>query len=307
MNARHFSPSSRVCSALLVVWLLIAPGWVRAADPLETVCEAFRASSNGLHSGIGKGKYRHYEAVPGSDWQLEVEADILAQFDGRKFHVDFMFAKDEVRRLDSKRMFYDGEKITAAMFTPKSHPTGAQAYVTAPNDSGDGLARGAWGDFQWDVTNLAKNVWDPERIFKILGANRVEIKETPDGDLVGSYLISDHRIRILFECPRRFGYNLSKEQVFNVGEDHPAQEFSLQWRQGPKGLWYVTSLVETFATRDERGKADKRWRAVVMYSKFEPNVKVDPSLFTEESLRMPAGSWIVDSRPQAKQRSRQIR
>jgi hypothetical protein len=307
MNARDFSPNSKVCSALLVVWLLIAPGWVRAADPLETVCEAFRASSDGLHSGIGKGKYRHYEAAPGGDWQLKVEADILAQFDGRKFHVDFTFAKDEIRRLDLRRIFYDGEKITVARFTPNAHPTGAQAYVEAPNDRGDGLARGAWGDFPWDVTNLAKNVWDPERLVRNLGANRVEIKETPDGDLVGSYLISDNRVRVLFECPRRFGYNLSKEQVFNVGEDHPAQECNLQWRQGPKGLWYVTSLLETFATRDEKGKADRRLRAVVMYSKFEPNVKVDPSLFTEASLRMPAGSSIVDNRPGSKVRIRRIR
>ena len=157
------------------------------------------------------------------------------------------------------------------------------------------------------MTNLAKNVWDPERLFKNLGASRVEIKETPDGDLVGSYLSSDNRVRVFFECPRRFGYNLSKEQVFNVGEDHPVQEYNLQWRQGTKGLWVCNEPARDICDCATRRESRQTSCAVVMYSKFEPNVKVDPSLFTEESLRMPAGSWIVDTRPQAKQRSRQIR
>jgi hypothetical protein len=267
-----------------------------------------RDVKQGLHSGLGNGKYRHYEAVPGGDWQLKIEADFVAQFDGRKYHVDFTFDKDEILKLDSKRMFYDGEKITVAEFTPRAHPTGAQAHVSTPNDYGDGLGRGAWGDFQWDVTNLAQNVWDPERLVKNLGANRVEIKQTPDGDLIGSYpLTNTDRVRVRFECPRKFGYNLAKLEVFNVGKDHPAQEFSLQWRQGATGLWYVTSLLETFQTRDEQGKLDRRLRGVMMYSRFEPNAKVDPSLFTEESLHLPAGSPIVDSRPEAKVRYRRSR
>jgi hypothetical protein len=156
------------------------------------------------------------------------------------------------------------------------------------------------------VTNLAKNAWDPDRLVKRLAVNHIEVKETPDGDLVGSYPLSDtDRVRVHFECPRRFGYNLARMKVFNVGEDHPAQEFSLQWRQGPTGLWYVSNLLETFETRDEKGKRGLRMRAIVMYSSFEPNAKVDPKLFTEESLKMPAGSSIVDSRPGSKVRIRQ--
>jgi hypothetical protein len=166
MNASLQSPTSWFYPGLLVVSLLITPVQARAADPMETICLAFRSSSKGRHSGIGKGKYRHYDAVPGGDWQLKLEANILAQFDGRKYHVDLTFDRDDLQKLDSRRLFYDGEKITVAIFTPRAHPTGAHAYVITPNDLGDGLARGAWGEFQWDVTNLARNVWDPDRLMR---------------------------------------------------------------------------------------------------------------------------------------------
>jgi hypothetical protein len=113
--------------------------------------------------------------------------------------------------------------------------------------------------------------------------------------------------RVRFECPRRFGYNIAKHQAFNLGEDHPVQESNLQWRRDPKGLWYVTSLLQILETRDEKGRVDRRMRALMMYSSFEPNAKVDPRVFTEESLQMPAGRPIVDSRPESKERLRRSR
>ena len=55
--------------ALLLAVVVAAPDRVCGAEPLETICAAFRAASQGLTSGIGKGTYRHYEAVTGGDWQ----------------------------------------------------------------------------------------------------------------------------------------------------------------------------------------------------------------------------------------------
>jgi hypothetical protein len=175
------SPAVEIRWLLVLAAIVATPDRVRGADPLETVRDAFHASSEGLHSGRGKWKYRHYEAVPGGDWQLKMEADFLAQFDGRKYHVDFTFEKDELRRLDSKRLFYDGEKVTVAEFTPQAHPTGAQAHVFTPENYGDGLARGAWGDFPWDVTNLANYVWDPEKLVKNLGDRDPELRDRTRG------------------------------------------------------------------------------------------------------------------------------
>ncbi len=53
--------------AFLLPVILAAPIRVCGAEPLETIREAFRASSQRLTSGIGKGIYRHYRAVTGDD------------------------------------------------------------------------------------------------------------------------------------------------------------------------------------------------------------------------------------------------
>jgi len=308
MELRYRSMKVGVLSWLLLAAVIATPVWVVGAEPIETVREAFRASSKGLTSGIGKGRYRHYDAIPGGDWQLKIDADLETHFEGRKYHVDLTFSRDEVRKLDARRIIYDGEAITDASFTPSAHPTGAHAFMYIPQDAGNGLARCGYRDFPWDVTNLAKNVWDPERLFTNSNAGRIEIKETPEGDLVGSQsLTNTGQVSMRFECPRRFGFNIARMQYFNVGTDYPAHDIKLEWKQSPNGVWYVTSLQDTFETRNENRKPDQRLRAVMIYSTFEPNAKVDPSLFTEKSLRLPAGSPFVDGRPNAKMPTRRTR
>jgi hypothetical protein len=271
------------------------------------VREAFRSSSRTLTSGVGKGRYRYYEAVPGGDWDLKIDANLLAYFDGSKHHIDLTFAHDAMRKLVSRRIIYDGVAVTDAYFTPDAHPTGADARIVMPENDGRGLARGAWGDFPWDVTNLAKNVWDPEALIKNLDAGRIEIKQTSEGDLSGSYSLLNGKgepvATARFECPRRFGFNLARMHVFNRGDADAAQQSDVHWKQAPNGVWYVTSLLETFRLREETHKV-RIIRSVIMYSNFEPNTKVDASQFTEKSLQLPAGSPIVDTRPGAVHRNR---
>jgi len=123
----------------------------------------------------------------------------------------------------------------------------------------------------------------------------LKIEETPDGDLVGIYSCVVGNYRKRFEWPRRFGFNLATMQSFNPGVDHPWRESSLQWKQDPSGLWYVKSLQETFETYRD-GKLEGRFRAVMMYVKYEPDAKVDPSLFAEDRLELPEKSRIIDNR-----------
>jgi hypothetical protein len=250
-------------------------------------------------SGIGSGRYRHYESVPGGDFQLKIDADLRAIFDGRKYRVDLKFDRDMLG-LDARRVIYDGESIADVFFNRNIHPSGAQAWLSTPELKADGLARLAWGDFPWDVTSLARNVCDPERLRNSSGSWRLKIEETSDGDLLGLYSFAKNSYWLQFEWPRRFGFNLSRMLAFNPGEDHPYRESNLHWKQDPSGLWYVVSLQETFETRNERGRIDNRFRAVLMYAKFEPNAKVDRSLFSEDPPKLPARSQIVDNRTKGK-------
>jgi hypothetical protein len=304
---RHYWAQSAIYAT--AVFIVVTATLVRACgdEPVGVVCKAFHASSTGLASGKGRGVYRHYEAAPGEDWQLKIDAKLHVQFEGRKYRVDLEFARDFLG-LDARRVIYNGEAIADIMFSRSFHPSGAQAWLSSPQDHDHGLAHLAWGEFPWDVTNLARNVFDPEQLRKNSGTWSIKIDETSDGDLVGTYYSAiDNSCRVRLEWPRRFGFNLARMQSFNPHSDHPYRDSSLQWMQDPSGLWYAKSLQETFETYKERGQFDSRFRAVMMYAKFEPNCRVEPSLFVEDPIGLPERSQIIDNRIKGKVTIRQTR
>jgi hypothetical protein len=300
IRMRHYWAQFAIYAAAVFIAVTTTPVRACGDEPVVVVCKAFHASSTGLTSGKGRGIYRHYESAPGKDWQLKIDANLHVQFEGRKYRVDLGFARDFLG-LDARRIIYDGEAIADIMFSRNIHPSGAQAWLSSPQDHDHGFAHLAWGEFPWDVTNLARNVFDPEQLRKNSGSWRIKIDESSDGDLVGTYYsLVDNNYRVRLEWPRRFGFNLARMQSFNPDADRPYRDSSLQWKRDPSGLWYVTSLQETFETYKEGGQLDGRFRAVMMYAKFEPNCRVDPSLFVEDPLRLPEKSRIIDNRIEGK-------
>jgi hypothetical protein len=285
--------SMRSLPIVLVFGLAVT---ARGADPLGTVCQAFRASDGNLVSGIGNGTYRYYDANEGNDWDLKVDSEFWTGFDGKKYHAVLTFFRDAFRGNSTTRILFDGNAVTTAWFAPSIFPTGAQGLVSPPQDYGDNLARPDTGDFPWDITKLARNVWDPEKLRPGTGPRQLDIQETREGDITGTYLLDGTaRVRVRFECPRRFGYNVAVEQVFNAPDERPAQESRLEWKQSPTGLWYVRSLEQRFVLR-EANLSRRRVRRVLKYSAFEPNARVEPSMFSVDSLHMPKGTPIVDRR-----------
>jgi hypothetical protein len=292
--------------ALLLAVVLAAPGRACGAEPLETICAAFRAASQGLTSGIGKGTYRHYQAVKGGDWQLEQDADLTTYFDGKKYHIELKYHRDELTKDDSRRIIFDGKAVRVASFAPGIRPTGALGRVFQPEDFGSGVFRPLEADFPWDVALLVGNVWHPERLIKNVTPQRIEIRQTPGGDLVGSHpLVNTDRVRVRFECPRDSGFNLARMQVFNVDQAEPAEDTRIEWKRSPTGLWYVRSIDKTDVSRDPRIDVP-RIRHVLKYDEFQPNAKVDPKLFTEAALGLPSGGPILDRRPGAKDPIRRV-
>ena len=111
-------PAFGLCLFLTIT--LIASRRGRGSEPLETVRAALRASSDGLKSGVGKGRYRRYEAVPGQDWQLNVDADVSTYFGGSKYHIDLAFLRNDLRDNTSSRTVCDGKHVTVTWFSPLS-------------------------------------------------------------------------------------------------------------------------------------------------------------------------------------------
>ncbi len=275
---------------------LSAPWCTHGAEPSEIVGAAYRASSQGLKSGIGKGRYRRYQATPGGDWELRVDAEVSTYFDGNKYHIDLTFVRDSLRHNTAAHIVYDGRLVMMTWFSPNIRPVGAHTIVEVPNDYGDMLRRPDDGTFPWDVAQLSGHVWNGERLIGDVAAGKLMFTETPAGDLVGTNPIVINRSRTRIECPRRFAFNIAKAEFSVMGEDRPRTEYLLQWKQEPGGLWYVTVVQKTSEFRTPADKVFRLDRKVLMYSRFEPNAKVDQGLFTEESLQMPDGCRIMENR-----------
>jgi hypothetical protein len=289
MLNRRFSRGWVAPAALLVAAVLAAPVPGRGQEPLATVREAFRASSTALTSGSGTGVYRVYESVDGGDWVITTDADLSTHFEGKKYFVGLRY-HPELRGLCCRRFMYDGKSLRTAWFSTGMVTRGQVGEINV-QDYGDGLSRPELADFPWDVARLSSNAWNIERLIKNVPEARIKIKQTSEGDLVGTYRGRDSdRFHEAFECPRRFGFNIARRQVFNDGESRAAEEYRVEWKQTENGLWYVRSLQHELIHRDE----GKRFRQVMKFTDFEPNAKVDAGVFTKAFLEMPLGDRISD-------------
>jgi hypothetical protein len=291
MRCRSGCLADEMVLALAAAMAAPVPG----AEPLEVVRAACHASSTALTSGIGTGIYREYQAVAEEEWTLTVDADISTQFDGKKYHVDLKY-HPEFRGLGCRRITYDGKLPKTARFSSNSLMRGKTKVIRA-HDYGDGLCRPELADFPWDVAGLARNICDVEHLIRIVTAEKIEITQTPEGDFVGSFpVVNENQMRVQFECPRKFGFNLARLRVLNDNEPRPRQETRVEWKLSTAGLWYVRSVQEDFRFR----QTNQRFRRILKCVEFEPNAKVDPKIFTLEWLERPLERQESNPAPLAK-------
>jgi hypothetical protein len=305
MRIRRRSARLGAKRALLLAALLTVPASAPRADPLETIRQAFRSSSQGLTSGIGKGTYRYYRAIGDDEWQLSRDADVSTYFDGQKYNLELVFHRDDDRNEDARRIIYDGRDIMGcylasdveAYFKYKPAAHGGRVYAKRPEMTG----------FPWDIAHLAGTAWNPELVISKLAPQRFEIRQTAEGDLVGNYpVLNADRARVHFECPHRFGFNLARMKVLEEGQPAAVYETRIEWKKSPSGLWHIRSLDVTRSHRDHRNGA---WRSrdVLKYTQFEPNANVDPKLFTKDA-RLPTSSrQEIDDRPEVEDSDRHRR
>ena len=117
MRIRQRSAHLGAMRVFLLAALLIRPAWAPSAEPQEMICQAFRSSSQGLISGIGKGSYRYYRAIGEDKWQ-SAGCHVSTYFDGQKYHVELVFHRDDERHEDVRRIIYDGRVIMGCYLTP---------------------------------------------------------------------------------------------------------------------------------------------------------------------------------------------
>ena len=305
MRIRQRSAHLGAKRALLLAVLLTMPASAPGAEPLEMICQAFRSSSQGLTSGIGKGIYRYYRAIGEDEWQLLRDADVSTYFDGQKYHLELVFHRDDERHEDVRRIIYDGRVIMGCYLTPgvenyfefKPAARGGRVYAKRPEMTG----------FPWDIAHLAGTAWNPELLLSKQPPHRFEIRQTPEGDFVGSYpVLNDDRARVHFECPHRFGFNLARMKVLQEGQPANVYETHIEWKKSLSGLWYIRSL-DVRRSYHSRRNGDWRSRDVLKYTQFEPNANVDPKLFTKDARLPTSRTTEIDDRPEVKDSDRHRR
>ena len=170
-----------------------------------------------------------------------------------------------------RRIIYDGRIIMGSSLKPE----GEDRFRFNVEDEGDGLARPYRAGFPWDIAHLSGTVWNPEREIRDPTVQRLEIGITSQRDVSGTYVLSENnRVQVRFECSRRFGFYLTRTQLFNMGQPKPKSDVRLEWKQSPNGPWYVRSLDDMRVVHDAK-VGIMRVRDVLKYTEFEPNAKVD--------------------------------
>jgi hypothetical protein len=305
MRIRQRSAHLGAKRALLLAALLSVPASAPGAEPLEIICQAFRSSSRGLTSGIGKGTYRHYRAIGEDEWQLSRDADVSTYFDAQRYHLELVFHRDDQRHEDVHRIIYDGRDIMGCYLT--SDASNYYKYKPAVRDGRVYAKRPERTAFPWDIAHLPGNAWNQELMISKLPPQGIEIRQTPEGDFVGSYpIVNADRARAHFECPHRFGFNLARLQVLDEGQPGAVYEARYEWKKSPSGLWYIRSFDQKRSYRNRRNGA-WRTRDVLKYTQFEPNAKVDPKLFTEDARRPTSRRREIDDRPDVEDSDRHRR
>jgi hypothetical protein len=265
---------------------------VSGEEPLQKMRAAWVDSSTGLASGSGKGAFRRYESVAGGEWELTVDSEITTHFVGRNYYVELVY-NPELRGLKCRRIMKTDRSLRTALFSPGWLARGQMRDIV-PENPGKGLAPPSGGEFPWDVSALPLNVWDFDRLFRHVPLKNINVVETSEGDLIGSYQMENDPTRVRFECPKRFGFNIARIHFSDPAVGLPSLEFRMEWKQAESSLWYVRSLQHEWLVRSDK----KRIRDVLKYSDFKPNVKVDPNIFTTEYLRMPMGAQEPGERPE---------
>jgi hypothetical protein len=276
---------------LCFVLVLLLENRAIGSDPLTVVLEAYRASSGGLESGIGKGTYRHYEGTSSSDIKLAEDADVEFSFSHRKYRVSLSYNKS-ASGAASRATVFDGEVLATSTDSKIFVPAGQETQLEHPTDFG-GLIKPRPQVFPWDVSKLSSNAIDVEGTIKNFPGDQIKLVQRPSGDIDGTILVKPAAF-VRLEFARRFGFNLVKQQVFASQDGPLVQDYELKWERSKDGLWYVTAIQDAFVSTSaghEYARKDE-----MELTSFEPNAEVDAKLFTLASLSMKAGSLIVDRR-----------
>jgi hypothetical protein len=282
---------------MCISYALVSHSATRADDHLNVVREAFRASSTSFASGVARGTFREYRGKTVAEMKLADDALVEISYDKPKYSVRLVYSKEKLET-DERRIFFDGTMVASCDRTPNIKPTGCATVLRNFENRGDGLARPDSSEFPWDASKLANHAFNFEPLLQ-KHPESLKWETLPNGDLVGTIpLVAPRGLPpglCRFVCAKRFGFNLTERQYFSTAGKPSFDDYALTWNQTKQGQWYVASIRKQVII--DSGPHHLAVRDELEITDFEPNVPIDPKLFTLSVFEMPPRSRIIDTRP----------
>lgn len=282
-----------LCSFILLWFPTLGIAWEEASlsdqDFLQLAKEAHLAAKDNLRSGVGYGTLEIYREGNGPDqWELAVKARTEIKFEGRKYLIRLEYELNKASSADSSRIVYDGKTLIVNRFSKRIRPKGAEAEILPMSDDGD--SRPNQARFPFDPSNLGGELFEPSRLLKKY-ADKIVFSSTEMGNHVGSVKLDQGEL-YKFEVSPAAGHHVTSWQVV-LRNGHVHANVRGSWRRAGD-IWYVYALSkDTFISDNER------YREILRFDSFEPNVAVAADSFQLSALEVPEGARIVDQTPGA--------
>jgi hypothetical protein len=185
----------RHCSGRLTVGAVLFMVFpAQGAEPLDTVVQAYRATSRELKSCSALAMYREFQGPDAEHLTLITDADVEIYFRDSKYALAPTYSL-EPRGTRLQRILADETSITATRFSERIHPLGADTRIT--NRAGVNTA------FPWDVSKLFKGALDVEVVSRNVARDLFTIEQTPVGDIDCVFRVKNSESgRVEFRCLR---------------------------------------------------------------------------------------------------------
>jgi len=265
------------CTAMCAwaVVLVLAGARLDAAEPLELVLEAYKATDASLRRGSYRGTFYERQGD-----RYHADADVRVEFDFPKYHIDLTYRSmtfGDTRRL----IVFDGESVGLSRFSPRISVSGAEGEVHPAVRLPTGLVPPQLAGFPWDAANLHRTVDSLDVLVDNVG-DRLKSEFAPGGDVILTYPTGSAEATLRY--PKKFGYRIaSKEVISDSGELLRKSEVTWQ-RFGDH--WFISSLTD-LSTRSEVEQT-------LVITDASIGDAADPQRFTLAALDLPGASRIID-------------
>jgi hypothetical protein len=139
---------------------------------------------------------------------------------------------------------------------------------------------------------------DVERLVQNADKSSIQITKLPEGGVRVTFRPKNSdKVRYELDADPDVQFNVVAVRIFNEGDKRPALETELTWKKSD-GLWYVETINRELRIREP----DSLTRNIFRFDSLDVNDKVEPNLFTLDTLEVPKGTRFLDHRATAPNR-----